>query len=161
MSGFAGLACVAVLIREILNDRQLFQSNQSQRVAQESSVQGTRSDISRCVSALMASNNPRAFLIISMHATDNVVQFTGDSGGVQMDFPMADESQKRMRSRIEEECASCGLARLVTRGSDGTEFWDYDIVGEPAIVAKTAQDVVIQIFSLEASSRLTFSRYGY
>ncbi|GAK57745.1 hypothetical protein U27_04712 [Candidatus Vecturithrix granuli] len=125
------------------------------------SVSGTLHDISKFIHGLMVSQNPEAFTIIRVQDIDTVVQFTGDSRGVQMDFPMATESQQRLRSRIEEGCGNLGLSLSVNRGTDGTEFLDYDLHGEPDSIGEIIQQVLVQVFRVDESSQLTFDVYGY
>ncbi len=117
--------------------------------------------IPKLIQQLMNANASEAFAIVNIHGTDHFVQFSGDSQVVQMDFPMATDQQQQLRSRIEDVCHALGLSLVVNTGTDGTEFLDYDIMGEPELVTEIIQRTVIQVFQLEESSRLTFEREGF
>lgn len=124
--------------------------------ANASSVLGSFDDIKDNIEKLMQSTKDDSFLIITVHGTEDFVQFTADEKGVQLDLPLITERQKTFENRFKEICLKSNLKPIVHTGSDGSRFLDVDIEGTPTDIAKTIQAIIEDLYSVDQCGKLEF-----
>ena len=117
---------------------------------------GVRGSLSAAISGLLHSARPDAFLVVQIRGTDDFLQFTAVPGSVQMDFPLVTERQRKLRTTVEEVCATLGLSRIVNKGTDGSEFLDYDLSGSPESITGIIRQVLDGVFDASADEHLVF-----
>lgn len=124
--------------------------------AAESRKTGDLRDIEGVLQSLRESENPQSFLIVSVLDTGDFIQFSSNESAFEMDFPQITDRQKELRERFEATCAGLGLQLSVNRGTDGSEFLDYELEGEISVVSNVVRVVLTDVFGVGSSTSLQF-----
>ena len=69
-------------------------------------------NIEPLIGRLMNSQKDQAFVIITKHGTEDFIQFTGDEIGVQLDFPIITENQKKYECKFKSVVQKMGLITI-------------------------------------------------
>jgi hypothetical protein len=117
---------------------------------------GSLKDIENKINLLMNGNNEQSFLVIEISGTGDFIQFTGDKKGVQLDFPLLTENQKRMESKIRSIAKDQSLTVVENKGTDGNKFLDIDLNGTPAAVSKKIKSFLEKLFDVNDNTKLKF-----
>ena len=121
--------------------------------------QGTLSDIPRYIGALLESDIPGAFLIITHESSGDFLQFTARENTIQMDFPLITEQQKKKSNKLKVVCSELGLKLEENTGSDGSKFCDWNLRATPEEMSRIITSVFIQTFESKEEDHLIF-QYG-
>lgn len=113
------------------------------------------------VSGLLASAADDAFLVVTIAGSSDFVQMSGYRGSVELDFPQITDRQKQLRPKIEAVCRDLGLTPRVTRGSDGSEFLDYDLPSDAGAIADIVRRILLDVFEVSEASQLGFEWNGF
>jgi hypothetical protein len=122
--------------------------------------QGILSDVPRYIEALLKSDDPHAFLIITHDSSGDFLQFTATENIVQMDFPLITEQQKSKAEKLKTTCSSLGLVLEENTGTDGSKFFDWNLSGTPEEMFKIIAPVFIQAFGAKADDAIEFQHDG-
>ena len=117
-------------------------------------------ELEQHIDLLMHALNDRAFLIISVSGTDDFLQLTGDTQGVQIDFPLITDRQLTLESKIRLAAEAEGLEVVENKGSGGERFLDIDIEGDAVEVARVCRVLLRNVFGAEDGARLEFEGDG-
>ena len=131
----------------------LMRSKQNQEIPK---IQGSLKDIEENLSKLMVSNNDHAFLIVEVFGTEDFIQFSRDHKGVQLDFPLVTDRQKKMEEKIRQSAKNQNIAIIENKGSDGSRFLDIDIDGSPSEIAEISKGLLKNIYGVNESTTLMF-----
>ena len=123
-------------------------------------TQGTLSDIPRYLEALLKSDDPHAFLVITHESSGDFLQFTAGEDTIQMDFPVITEQQKSKAEEIKNTCSSLGLTLEENAGSGGEKFYDWNLSGTPYEMSATIATVLKQTFGVNPQNQLIFQHDG-
>ena len=122
--------------------------------------QGVLSDAPRYLEALLKSDDPHAFLIITHEPSGDFLQFTAGTNTVQMDFPLITEQQKNKAELIKNTCSNLDLVLERNKGRDGSEFYDWNLSGTPEEMFKIIAPVFILAFGAKADDVIEFQHDG-
>jgi hypothetical protein len=101
----------------------------TQYETEQSTVSGDSTHLVAAFEGLLATSAADAFLVVGVSGAEDFLQFTAVPGSVQLDYPLITGRQREVRASLERVCADLGLVQVVSSGSDGSEFLDYDING--------------------------------
>lgn len=121
---------------------------------------GVLADLSLYLSALLESDDPYAFLIVTHESSGDFLQFTAGDNSAQMDFPLITEQQKNKADKIKSTCSNLGLVSEENNGSDGSEFYDWNLTGSPDEMSKIISSVFAQAFGVKSEDQLIFEHDG-
>lgn len=138
------IAALRLLRHKQRDDRSLAQQSSDQQL--DSLIRG-----------LMNSTKDGSFLIVGVQGSEDFLQLTGNSTGVQLDFPLLTDRQQSLESKIRNAAANQNLMIKEQRGSDGSRFLDIDINGEPNYIAAVCRRFMEQVYG---ASETTF-RYQH
>ena len=102
------------------------------------------------VSKLMRSDNPSSFFVVKVSNTEDFLQFSHMSGGVEMDYPQVTPRPFEMRAKFHAVCDALRLQIRTTYGSDGSEFLDVEIEGPELVVVSRIREVLSEMFCVYA-----------
>ena len=125
-----------------------------------SGSQGILSDVPRYIDALLKSNDPHAFLIITHESSGHFLQFTTGENNVQMDFPVITEQQKIKAEKLKTACSNLDLVLEENTGTDGSKFYDWNLSGTPEEMFKIIAPVFIHAFGAKADDVIEFQHDG-
>ena len=117
-------------------------------------------DLAPYVDRLMRSNDPHAYLIISIVHSEDFMQLSGDASGVEIDFPQITARQQSLDDKIRGVAGREGLAVVETHGSDGSRFLDLNVNGESRVVAAICSKVLREVYSVSGDAELLFQHVG-
>ena len=109
------------------------------------------------VAGLLEAEVTDAFLVVTVRATGDFVQFTAVPGKVQVDFPQVTQRQRQLRPKVEETCRELGLAL----STDGSEFLDYEISGSAESIATIVRELFRGVFGVASDRELLFDAQGF
>jgi hypothetical protein len=112
------------------------------------------------IDRLMRAPSDGAFLIISVSGTDDFLQLTGDTDGVQIDFPLITSRQLSLEAKIRLAAEAEGLAVVENKGSSGERFLDIDIEGHAVEMARVCRVLLRNVFGARDDARLEFEGDG-
>lgn len=115
----------------------------------------------RAFEGLTGSSAPDAFLVVTITATQDFLQFTAGPESVQLDFPLITDRQREARPRLERVCAELGLIPTIQPGSDGSEFLTYDIEGTPVEIATIVRILFERVYDVVSGDELTYETNGF
>jgi hypothetical protein len=118
-------------------------------------------DLVSAFRGLAESRASDAFLVVTVRATGDFIQFTAAAGAVQLDFPLITPRQRQLQRKLEEACAELGLTRTVNSGTDGSRFLDYDIDGAPEEIAETVRALLRRVFAVNSELELSLTANGF
>ena len=118
---------------------------------------GVLADLSLYLSALLESDDPYAFLIVTHESSGDFLQFTAGDNTVQMDFPLITEQQKNKAEKIKATCSNLGLVLEENKGSEGSEFYDWNLTGSPDEMSKIISSVFTQAFEVKEDDSMEFA----
>ena len=118
-------------------------------------------DLDSAISGLLASTADDAFLVVTISDSPDFVQMSGYRGSAVLDFPQITDRQKQLRSKIEDVCEDLGLTLNVIRGSDGSEFLDYDLPSDAREIAAILRRILSEVYRATDSSELEFEANGF
>ncbi len=104
----------------------------------------------------MQSTNEYSFLIIKIQGTYDFIQFTGDTKGVQLNFPLITEEQKQHEAAFNNVSKKLNLKVIENKGSDGSRFLDIDINGNANEISNTIKSFIKNLFNVDQSTSLEF-----
>jgi hypothetical protein len=119
-------------------------------------IVGSINDIEPNIDKIMKSNQKDAFLIVKIKGTDDFIQFTGDTKGVQLDFPLVTERQKSMEVAYKQVAKELNLAIVENRGSSGDNFLDINIKGTSVQIADISRIILEKMFKVNSSSKIEY-----
>jgi hypothetical protein len=102
-----------------------------------------------------------AFLIVTLCSSDDFLQLTGDSRGVQLDFPLVTARQISFESAIKQVAAREGLQLIENKGEDGARYLDMDM---PMDVTETTRIVSVflrDVFRVNERTMLEYECEGF
>ena len=117
-------------------------------------------DLAPYVDRLMRSNDPHAYLIISIVHSEDFMQLSGDASGVEVDFPQITPRQRSFEEKIRGVAEREGLEVVETHGSDGSRFLDLNVNGESQVVAAVCSKVLREVYSVSGDAELLFQHAG-
>ena len=121
-----------------------------------SGSRGTSADVRRHLQRLVNAQDQRAFLIISVEGTPHFLQFSANTSGIEMDFPLVTSEQRDREARFRELCSAESLPLRETRGSDGTPFLDCDLPRDAAQASEIVRRALEGLFGVSDSASLRF-----
>jgi len=121
---------------------------------------GIISDIPRYLEALLKSDDPHAFLIITRESSGDFLQFTAGENIVQMDFPLITEQQKNKAEQLKNICSNLGLVLEEHAGTDGSKFYDWNLSGNPEEMFKIIAPIFIRVFGAKSDDVIRFDHDG-
>jgi len=124
-------------------------------------VRGRVSDLSGYLRGLMTANNPHAFLVVDFPGFSHFIQFNGDESGVQLDMPLIEPDQVLLQSSLEAVCRGEGLIPQITKGSDGTEFFDCKIDGKIEDVVSALENIIASVFGVKKDDKVMYTLAGF
>jgi len=101
-----------------------------------------------------------AFLIVTVSGTEDFLQMTGDTSGVQLDFPLITGRQISLESRIRMVAEGRGLVLVENSGSDGSRFLDIDLSADPVEAARASEILLREVFGVTDATSLEFAGDG-
>ena len=117
---------------------------------------GTIDNIDGNIEKLMNSSLDDSFLVIQSKDNEDFIQLTGGIKGVQLDFPLITEKQKKSESTFRNTCKELNLNIIENKGSDGTVFLDVDINGTTSEVANVIKKFAIKFLNVNSKTNLQF-----
>lgn len=123
-------------------------------------TQGVLSDIPRYLEALLKSDDPHAFLVITYESSGDFLQFTAGENTVQMDFPVITKQQKSKAEEIKNTCSSLGLTLEENTGSGDEKFYDWNLGGTSYEMSSTIATALNQAFGVKPEDQLIFQHDG-
>ena len=121
---------------------------------------GSTSDIASYVDRLARSTNECSFLIIGVGHADDFIQMTGDSSGVQLDFPLITTRQQMREELIKRAVQAEGLVVVENSGSNGARFFDINVEGSSRRIADICCRMLERIFEVDHNTVLSFDFDG-
>lgn len=121
---------------------------------------GVLSDTPKYLEALMQSDDPDSFLVITHTPSDEFLQFTAEDDVVQMDYPLITEQQQSKAEILKKICANLGLVLEENSGTDGSKFYDWNLTGNTEEMFQIIAPVFIQAFGAKADDVLFFQHDG-
>jgi hypothetical protein len=101
-----------------------------------------------------------AFLIITVNGTEDFLQMTGDTRGVQLNFPLITARQMSMESNIRAVAARNGFTLTENNGSDGSRFLDIGMAANASEVAQVSEILLREVFRVGEATKLDFEGDG-
>ena len=117
---------------------------------------GTLADVETQLRRLVNATDPHAFLIITVEGTQHFLQFSGDSTGIELDYPLATADQQSREQAFRQVCQGPDASLRESRGSDGTRFLDCDLPPNAERAAKIAEQALRELFGVADSTGLIF-----
>jgi hypothetical protein len=105
---------------------------------------------------LLAATDPHAFLIITVEGTSHFLQFSADSTGIELDFPLVTAEQEKRELAIRRFCQGPDMSLRESSGSDGSRFLDCDLPRDARRAAEIARQALQDLFGVAESGRLLF-----
>jgi hypothetical protein len=127
------------------------------RSTETNSVSGKLDDLKDHLRTLMSSDEDGAFLAVTISKTGDFIQFTGDSAGVQLDFPQITERQKELSNKFHAIAMEMGLIVIKNEGSDGSQFLDINIQGNVSKVTEIAAKFISDLYGIEEETGLIYT----
>ncbi len=121
---------------------------------------GVLADTPKYLEALMKSDDPHSFLVVTHTPSDEFLQFTAEDNVVQMDYPLITEQQKNKSEMLREICNSLDLELELTTGSDGSKFYDWNLTGDAEEMFQAIAPIFIQAFGAKADDVVFFQHDG-
>jgi hypothetical protein len=112
------------------------------------------------VGRLMRADDDTAFLVVTVAGSEDFLQLSGDSEGVQIDFPLITGRQRGLESSIRATAEREGLAVLENLGSDGSRFLDVNMKADAGEVARVCRAFLREVFGAGEGTRLEFKGDG-
>ncbi len=122
---------------------------------------GNLSATPRYLEALLKSQDSDSYVIITHAESGQFLQFTAGENTVQMDFPVFTKNQEEKSELVKETCSSLGLVLKVTRGSDGSMFYDWDLSGSSENMSKIITQVFGKSFGTKPEDDYIFEHDEY
>jgi hypothetical protein len=116
---------------------------------------GTWGDVETYVERLVAADG-HAILVIEVMDSEKFIQFSADSGVVQMDFPLVTPEQQAREERIRGFFAQRELSLVENIRTDGSRFLDCDLAAGPDVIARLTHEVLREIFDVSEDVQLRF-----
>jgi hypothetical protein len=126
----------------------------------ETESRGTLADVKLHLERLLKASDPHAFLLIELQGTPHFLQFAASAQGIEMDYPLATEEQRRHEIAVRSFCSGSGLQLRQTEGSDGTRFLDCDLPRDAAAAAATVRKALVDLFGASPTTILVFTGDG-
>jgi hypothetical protein len=117
---------------------------------------GNIANIEEHIDNLMKSTNETAFVRICIHGTGDYIQFTGSTGGVQLDMPIISPRQKNLELDFRQACMDLNLKYYETIGSDGSLFLDTDINKNAFETSDIVKKFMGKLFNVTSNTKLVF-----
>ncbi len=117
---------------------------------------GSIDDIEKNIEKLMRSSKEAAFLIATVHGTDDYVQFTADAKSVQLDFPLITDRQKSLEMAFRSVSKELGLEIMENSGSGGEKFLDITIEGTATEIAVVAASLMKKLFRIDRNEKIRY-----
>lgn len=96
-------------------------------------------------------------LIVTHESSGDFLQFTGGDNFVQMDYPLITEQKKNKAEKIKTTCSKLGLVLEENKGSEGSDFYDWNLTGSPDEISKIIFSVFTQTFEVKEDDSLEFA----
>jgi hypothetical protein len=120
------------------------------------SMPGTFADLERQVDRLLRATDPHAFLVIELQGTPHFLQFSASSEGIELDYPLVTEEQKKREGALRTVCSGAGLRLRESTGSDGTRFLDCDLPRDAKVAAAAVRRALELMFGASPDTQLLF-----
>lgn len=121
---------------------------------------GSKKSVELYVDRLMRSRSGFAYLIIGVDHADDFIQMTGDSNGVQLDFPLITTRQQTREALIKRTAQTEGLSVVENFGTDGARFLDLDVHGSSRKIAELCCRMLERLFDVDDDTALSFDFDG-
>ncbi len=123
---------------------------------------GKFSDFETYFCALAESQNEDAFLIATLHGTEDFFQFKHfQTEGFEINFPLITERQQSLESRVITALQSQNLEFEITKGSDGSRFIDAYRKSDPKKISVVVSSLYENIFLTDQTRMLEFIWFGF
>lgn len=99
-------------------------------------------------------------LVLTVKGTEQFVQYSGGTTGIQLDLPMVTRSHQDRETRIRAFLAGRGERVVERRGTDGARFLDVDLPADPERLAQLTAGIVCEVFGAPATVRLVIQSDG-
>jgi len=119
-----------------------------------STTRGTLADVETHLRRLLAAKDPHAFLIVSVEGTPHFLQFSADSTGIELDFPLVTAEQQKREQAIRRFCQGPDRLLRESSGSDGSRFLDCDLPRDARRGAEIARQALKELFGVVESAGL-------
>jgi hypothetical protein len=101
-----------------------------------------------------------AFLVITVNGTEDFLQMTGDTSGVQLNFPLITARQMSMESNIRAVAERNGFVLVENKGSDGSRFLDINLSANASEAARVSEILLREVFRVADATKLDFEGDG-
>lgn len=118
---------------------------------------GNVTDIGPLVEGLMNSSEEHPFLIIAKLGTEDFIQFTPGTNGVQLDFPLITERQKECEEKFIAVAEEMNLNVEKDKGSDESNFLDINLNGTPSELTEIIATFLNKFLNVTPLTELEFS----
>lgn len=116
---------------------------------------GTWNDIESFVQRLVSADG-YAILVIDAGGTEDFIQFSGEGGRVQMDFPLVTTAQQAREAEIRAFFERRQLPLVVNVGSNGARFLDSDLPADPQALSDLTKAAFREVFHVDESAQFRF-----
>jgi hypothetical protein len=101
-----------------------------------------------------------AVVILTVRGTDQFVQYSGGTTGIQLDLPLVTQDQQDCEAEIRAFFAERGERVVERRGTDGARFLDVDLPADPDRLARLTAGVVCEVFGAPRTVKLVVQSDG-
>ena len=119
-------------------------------------IVGSINDIESNIDKVMKSNKKGAFLIATIQGINDFIQFTGNTTGVQLDFPLVTDRQKSMEMVYRSVAKELNLVIVENKGTSGHNFLDIDIKGTATQIAIISRILMEKLFMVNQSTKIEY-----
>ena len=121
---------------------------------------GVLSDTPKYLEALINSDDPHSFLVVTHTPSDEFIQFSAGANNVQMDYPLITEQQKANAKQLKKICEELGLVLEENTGTDGSNFYNWNLTGSAEDIFEIIAPVFIQAFGAKSEDVMFFQHDG-
>lgn len=120
----------------------------------------TAADIRSYSERLLRSPNKTAFLRISPAGSEDFLQLSAVTGGVELNFPLITRRQLAREEAIRRIATRERLALTGTPERDGDQFLLFEVVGPASHVAAICEIFLRDVFDVRPNAALLFEHDG-
>lgn len=99
-------------------------------------------------------------IILTVRGTDQFVQYSGGTTGIQLDLPVITQHQQDREAKIRAFFAGRREPLVERRGTDGARFLDVDLPADPDRLARLTAGLVCEVFGAPRTVKLVVQSHG-